>query len=182
MEIVAVGGAAIFAIAGSVTPASAEASTMDYAAHATAYQNAVLDDAMAHHPSGVRISVGQVKWPDGTIVGAPASPKDSAPSCIAGVFCQYNAANYTGSYLLTWNPGWTPFGECSPEWYPGCDTGTHSWVNNLSVRVWLEQFKNSGHEYCIAPEGLSRNWESPNFTGVNVDDYWQLLSTNPETC
>jgi hypothetical protein len=183
LQIVVIGGAAIFGVAGSTTSASAAAPTTNFAAYATAYQNAVIGDAMAHHPGGVRISAGQAKWPDGTIVGAPLSPKDPNPPCPLGDFCGYAAINFTGGYKYYPNGyGWVPWGMCSPTRYPGCDTGTHSWLNFSEDRVWLEQDKGGGNEYCIAPKGLSTNYGVADFTGVNVNDYWWLISENEETC
>lgn len=183
----AVMAAATLAIAGSAFAAAMPASAASkpapatgFAAHATAYQNAVLGDAMAAHPGGVRISASEAKWPDGTIVGAATSPTAaSAEPCPGGNnFCAYAGAGYTSNYA--WYPGgfgWVPWGECSPSYYPGCDLGIHSWQNHSGDRVWLEQFKGSGNELCIS-DGTSNQ----NYTGVDDDDYWILVSSNPNAC
>jgi hypothetical protein len=144
--------ASIFAIAGlamaAAMPASAAAATAPatgFAAHATAYQNAVLEDAMAAHPGGVRISASKVKWPDGTA----ATPATS--HCEDGHFCGYAGSGYTGNYAwISAEYGWFPLGQCSPVRYAGCDSGVHSRENISGYRTWLEQYPGSGNELCIA--------------------------------
>jgi hypothetical protein len=193
--------AAIFAIAGlaiaAAMPASAEsktASATGFAAHATAYQNAVLGDAMAAHPGGVRISASQVKWPDGTIAGAAVAPSvagaatvhpDATPpssACESVHFCGYTDYNWTGNYSWVGSDyGFWPFGECSPQRYAGCDSGTLSWDNQSGVRVWLEQYQNSGNELCIDPASAG-NWQDSKYTGPDQNDYWWLLSSNKADC
>lgn len=190
LRIIVAVAAGVFAIAGGATAASAAsapAPATDFAAHATAYQNAVLGDAMAHHSGGVRISASEVKWPDGTIAGAPTSPDAKAATaaiaCEASHFCGYT--NYNGggnwSYLGSGDTGFYPFGECTPNRYAGCDSGTLSWVNDSGVRVWLEQYQNSGNELCIdpAPDG---NYTNSKYTGPDQNDYWWLMSTNKAAC
>lgn len=190
---------AIVAIFGLTTATSATAATTaspatGFAAHATAYQNAVLDDAIAAHPGGVRVSTSEVKWPDGMVVNAATSPTAATPplkgaatplaaGCLGGDFCGWTGANYTGSQFSidADTIKWIPFGECSPTKYPGCDSGVHAWMNVVSVRVWLEQDKDSGNELCIDPYDFG-NWEESDYTGIDSDDYWWYISSNDATC
>jgi hypothetical protein len=149
--------------------------------HATAYQNAVLKDAMAAHPGGVRVSASEVKWPDGSFVIAAPSASSAEPdayACVSGYFCGWTGTNYdSGNEAAVLASGWYPFGECSPTRYAGCDSGVHSWKNMKNVRVWLEQFQNSGNELCISPGN-----DNSNYNGVDSSDYWWLISSNTAAC
>ena len=64
---------------------------------------------------------------------------------------------------------------------PGCDSGIESWQNFKTVRVWLEQFQNSGNELCIDPDGGPSSLNN-DYTGVDVNDYWWLITTNNTDC
>ena len=44
--------------------------------------------------------------------------------------------------------------------------------------MWLEQYPNSGNEYCISNHTLVPG----NFSNVNETDYWIYLSSNPNPC
>jgi hypothetical protein len=118
--------------------------------------------------------------PDGSFVLAPAAANGATPdagACVSGDFCGYLSTGYSGTEFAVGGSGWIPFGECSPTHYPGCGSYLHSWHNMKNVRVWLEQFQNSGNELCINP-GASNS----NYSGVDDDNYWWLISTNTANC
>lgn len=188
---------AILASLGLMTASATSAGAATTAPHgtgfttqATAYQNAVLTNAMATRPGGVRVSTREVKWPDGSFVIAATSASDAThphkgavadSTCLPNQFCGFTGSDLNGNEFAVGGTGWIPFGECSPTRYPGCDAGIASWENFKSVRVWLEQFKNGGNELCIDPYG-DGNWTQGNYTGVDANDYWWLITTNTADC
>jgi hypothetical protein len=107
-----------------------------FASEATAYQNKILERALSHVPGGTRISPSEARWPDGNIVGVPASPKQSGlTDCLnsAGglaVFCGFTGTSYSGSWdaaLAASGSGyWAPWGELT-------GTGMHSWLTAPST-------------------------------------------------
>lgn len=173
-------------------PATSTASAVRFGAEATAFQNKIITSVMSRIPGGVRISASQVRWGDGVILEvrpsattafpvASAKP-DSFESCNAGYFCASpdsypsyweaipNEILHHGVYAFPW-------GECSPVVEPGCGLGIHAYANNTGQRVWLEQYPNSGNEFCITNHTYNLD-----FTNVNDLDYWIYLSNNPNAC
>jgi hypothetical protein len=183
--------AAIFATIGTaaitampVSAAAGATAAPDFAAHATAYQNAVVGDAMAAHPGGVRVSVGEVKWPGGVFLDAATSPTAVPVGYVCSIltFCGWTGADGAGTEgIINQESGWYPFGECSPNLYPGCNSGIHSWLNGTDDRLWLEQRKDGGNELCIDPHDAG-NWGDQDYTGVDSSDYWWLASSNTANC
>src|ERR1700722_18602786 len=128
--------------------------------------------------------------PTGDALRARHAPPAVMPldyqGCAAGFFCtadyevtapgtyQWTLPNYIlhgGTYFL-------PYGECSPNDEPGCHVGVVSFANNTGYRVWLEQYQNSGNEYCISNHTSSDTFNS----NVNHLDYWIYFSDNPAAC
>jgi hypothetical protein len=175
------------ALTGAAAPGASAVTTdsaASFAAHATAYQNTFLDAAMKAHPGGVRISAGEVKWPDGEIVGAAVSPTahPDAVVCESPYVCVYTGADYTGGYAdIPAEYGFFHFGECTPTDEPGCDIGEHSWVNDSGYRMWLEQYQDSGNELCVNHYDQS-GYYNEDYTGVDEDDAWILASANSAAC
>jgi hypothetical protein len=155
-----------------------------FASEATAYQNKVIEGALARVPGGIRVSASQARWPAYKIgLGVPRSPaQDPLQECLDAVpeldFCAFTQVNYQGNYVYAWNSTgdlWVPWGQLQPN------QGTHSWYNALGTRVWREQFQNHGNELCIDPWPYG-NYTDSNYSGPNLYDYWILLTTNENRC
>ena len=155
-----------------------------FASEATAYQNKIINAALASAPAGTRTSASEVKWPNGAVLGVPASPAtDGLLACLNAItplaFCSFSQPNYYGYWLASPEASggnyWVPWGLD----YPG--QGVRSWFNQTEYRVWREQFQNHGNLLCISPWPYG-NYYNPNYTGANVYDYWNMMSTNPNKC
>jgi len=155
-----------------------------FASEATAYQNKVIEGALARVPGGTRISASEAKWPSGTVLGVPASPaQDELLTCLNSepelVFCAFSAANYGGNWVAAAQAAgtnyWFPWGQYFPN------QGTRSWYNQTSARVWREQFQNHGNELCISPWPYG-NYTNSNYSGANLYDWWILMTTNESRC
>jgi hypothetical protein len=156
-----------------------------FAGEATAYQNKVIEGALARVPGGIRISASQVRWPAERFgLGVPSSPdtEDNLQACLDAVteldFCGFTAINYGGAYVYAWNSTtdlWVPWGQLQPN------QGMYSWYNAQGTRAWREQFQNSGNELCIDPWPYG-NYTTSSYSGVNLNDYWLLLTTNEDQC
>ena len=129
--------------------------------------------------------------------GAPKARVASWNGCNAGYFCAVPKAepvcanggcNWPGgpgsghgdsetlqNYILAGGVWWDSWGAPG---FPGYNIGIHGWANNTGYRVWLEQYQNSGNEYCISNHSLVPG----NFSNVNEDDYWIYISSNPNPC
>jgi hypothetical protein len=168
---------------------SGSAATFDR--EATAYQNQMIEGALARVPGGTRVSADEATWPDGLIVVAAVSPTATVPSA-AGIsngvkvpfnpdatcptydFCGYTGPDATGTAKeYPGGSGFQPWGVTG--------TGMKSWTNLTIYRSWREQFQNSGNELCIDPFG-NGNWSESNYSGPDLNDYWELMSGNADNC
>jgi hypothetical protein len=182
---------AVFSTSG-LWAASASATSRpaaSFASEATANQNKVIEGALARVPGGTRVSASQAIWPEGFGLVVPAiQAQDPLQQCLTTVarvvFCGFNQANWRGSYVYAYNTNadgdltgdyWVPWGMIEP------DQGMYSWYNQTSVRVWREQFKDSGNELCIDP-WPNGNYSDSDYTGPDVNDYWFLLTTVESNC
>jgi hypothetical protein len=154
-----------------------------FASEATAHQNKIIESALARAPGGTRISASEVKWPDGTVLGVPASSdQDSLNTCLDSlpelVFCGFTQVNYYGSWLASAQVGsdvWVPWGNIF------VDQGMYSWYNQTDTRVWREQFQDHGNELCIDPWPYG-NFTESSYTGPDVFDYWNLMTSVEAQC
>jgi hypothetical protein len=167
-----------------------------YASKATAYQNKVIDRALARVPGGTRISASEAKWPDGVLIAVPVhSDQNELADCLSYTassdipdFCGFTDADYDGDYIsapeadlwymANYAPYWVPWGE-----YFG--TGMHSFYNSTLTRVWREQFQNSGNLLCIDPVGGTgggNDYYNTNYNGPDVNDWWVYMSVNYSNC
>lgn len=157
------------------------------AAVATPHQDDVIDQAMAEHPGGTRVSAAEVRWSDGTLLTVSAATDTSCPDiyycgCPAGYFCAWPAA-FSGSWVEVPNevledgPYFEAWGQCSQPVQPGCDAGIHAYASNTGYRTWLEQDPNSGNEFCIANRTNNLDYDGP-----DAADYWIYLSSNSASC
>lgn len=156
-----------------------------FASAATAHQNKVIEGVLARDPGGIRVSGSEVKWPDGTVLGVPASAaQDELLACLDAIpqlaFCSFTAPNYEGTWLsspqaVAGGAYWTAWGNL----FPG--QGMYSWFNSTETRVWREQFQNHGDELCISPWPKG-NYTNSNYDGPNLFDYWILFSINQTQC
>jgi hypothetical protein len=114
-----------------------------------------------------------------------AATPDTYEGCYAGFFCLSVGAPITdGSWLRALSNATLhggaysyPWGECSPNMYPGCDGGIHAFANNTGDRVWLKEFRTGGDELCIS----NHTWNSY-YLGIADEDYWIQITTNPNPC
>lgn len=164
-----------------------------FVSHATARQNKAVAYFMARHPGGVRISASEVRWPNGVILKViplgsatreTAMTPENYENCDAGFFCALNSPWHSMSVwyeipneILHGGPYWWAWGDCNSSQGIGCDEGLHAYANNTGQRVWLEQDKDSGNEFCITNHTYNLD-----FQGVNSLDYWIYLSNNPNAC
>jgi hypothetical protein len=117
-------------------------------------------------------------------VGGALAP-DAYEGCDAGYFCLAASAPHPAGSWTYAVPDATPhgggysypWGECSPNIYPGCDAAIHSFANNTGDRVWLKEFKTGGDELCIS----NHTWNS-DYQGVADEDYWVQITSNPNPC
>jgi hypothetical protein len=184
--------AAVAAIGLLAAPAAASAAVHPaqtrpaarFASEATAYQNKVIERALARVPDGTRISASEVKWPNGAVLGVAASTDQTELSdCLDAqsnglAFCAFTSTNYTGNWLSLPQldtDSWFNWGSNFPS------QGTSSYYNALEYRVWREQFKNSGNELCISPWG-DGNYTDSNYYGPDKFDRWILTTTNSAPC
>ena len=173
---------AVPAASAAVHPAKAGPAAR-FASEATAYQNKVIERELSRVPGGTRISASQVEWPGGLILGVPASPQQNElRTCLLALpsdnFCGFTGTSYDGDYITA--PVATTTGYWV-DWGGYFNTGMHSWYNDTSNRVWREQEQNAGNELCIDPYG-NGNYLNTNYNGVDVNDYWIWMSTNPANC
>lgn len=180
----------LVALPGTASASQASPGThRSFASMATSYQNRTIENLLARIPGGRRMSANEVVWPDGVIVAVPVSPHatvhpvipgrhataagpDATPSCYSHDFCGWEDANFTGTEGI--------FPQLTGFWKYGADgLVTHSWYNDTLYRAWREQFQNRGNELCINPWP---NGENSDYNGVNYDDYWLLMSSNPNNC
>lgn len=115
--VVALGTATAQALPASAAVTNRHAAR--FAAAATAFQNKVIDQVMARARGGIRVSAGEVRWPDGIFVGVPTSPTahvilgdstnpglgdstkssvapDLTSNCIGDTFCAFSKPNFGG--------------------------------------------------------------------------------------
>ena len=198
----------VIAVAQGATASDSSAGTVT----ATAYQNKVLDAAMAHVPGGTRVSASEVEWDGGSIilgVSAPAaqnSPTGEAGyggglatdtlSCAFDYFCAWGEPNQAGGcwmYIYDIYPNWWfNWGQYASEQYCG-DPGTWSWLNDTGDRVWKEQGHTGGSEYSPyvwdGGAGTGSNWcISPHVGNNDVTDRitrtlgWIQVTLNGSKC
>jgi hypothetical protein len=169
--------------AGAAVHPAATGPAARFASEATPHQNSVIERALSRVPGGIRISASEVEWPNGIILGVPASPQSEFSECATAfsptpVFCGFTGVNFTGDYIAapvaTTTGYWVPWGE-------DFDTGMHSWYNFTGNRVWREQEQNAGNELCIDPVG-NGNYYDTDYNGPDVNDYWIWMSVNSSNC
>jgi hypothetical protein len=182
VPVLGVTGAVLGLVGGPAAGAAASPQAARFASEATAYQNRVIEGALSRLPDGTRISASEARWPDGITVEAPDSPEQNGlGTCTytyANDFCGFTGSGYTGTLVAF------PFQEGYDIWYEwgaSVNTGMHSWYNNTPFRVWREQFQNSGNEMCIDPYPYG-NYTDSDYSGVNVNDYWVLVTDNVNNC
>jgi hypothetical protein len=166
-RVATVGGGVVTALAAA---GGAQAQTV----HAGAVPAA---PSASREASGARLM--KVRSVEGT------STPDPYEGCYAGFFCVAVSAPITAGSWPHAIPDATlhggaysyPWGECSPNMYPGCDGGIHAFANNTGDRVWLKEFKTGGDELCIS----NHTWNSY-YLGIADEDYWIQLTTNPNPC
>jgi hypothetical protein len=181
--VAAIGLLAAPAASAAVRPAQTGPAAR-FASEATAYQNKVIERALARVPDGTRISASEAKWPNGTVLGVAASTdQDELLDCLEAepddlAFCAFTSTDYTGDWLsLPQNDTdlWWAWGEIFPS------QGTSSYYNALEYRVWREQYMDSGNELCISPWG-DGNYTDSNYYGPDKFDWWILTTTNSAPC
>jgi hypothetical protein len=168
-----VGGCAVTALAAAGT---AQAQAVHAGTVPQAKPSASLQGAPSGRPTKVRNVEGSVT-------------PDTYEGCDAGFFClaagSYpNAGQSPSSWYLVpdarlhGGTGYSyPWGECSPNMYPGCDAGIHAFANNTGDRVWLKAYPTGGKELCIT----NHTWSS-SYDGIADEDYWVQITTNPNPC
>lgn len=180
----------------AATPASA-ATAAPAPGGASAFQDKVLDSALANVPGGTRISAGEVKWEGTGIILTVSTPgATSSPTCLGGYFCAFSAKNFKGDCAVampdddfTYEVDWAAYSG------PACGgLGTWSWENFSGVRVWKEQYF-SGYGPTTTPYTYvggtpsGNNWCISNGdTNSDVTDKisrtagWIYMSTNTASC
>ncbi len=206
--------AACLATAGTIPAQAATASTASagHAAAATAYQNKVLNAAMARVAGGTRVSADEVEWDGGKIVLGVSAADSSATcatptaaygydfpvsqclTCESDVFCAWGATSYGGDCWMYIS------GAASGFWldwaaYSGGDcgaVGTWSWENETPFRVWKEQGHSGGTEMGVVWDGGTGSGNTlcidPN--GTDPDDTngttrtlgWIQMTSNSDNC